>query len=309
MKRTIGMIMLVCILSLNIGNAYAMTNNVSNDIYNISNEVEANYKKALIEAGKFENNRSLNNNNNISYFEDDETLIQTFDDNTTISVSETGYAVARIVGDYIEVIEVENGIRNEHKINLTDIKNKTSETDNISAESTSEVAPMYIDYEKENYSFMGHFRYYEMRATDNYRSYRLTIPNERDKVRGTSLTGQQSWERQARNFLSLLDDSIYLGERLSDRLIDLGKDLLGRVADRVIQRKAVKIFLKSAEVFYEYTANGFKAATVTAITSAESILNDYIADVQSFVNVGYQAAEFTAYTVLLFELKGIHRNF
>ncbi|WMM26877.1 hypothetical protein RBU61_09455 [Tissierella sp. MB52-C2] len=63
------------------------------------------------------------------------------------------------------------------------------------------------------------------------------------------------------------------------------------------------------EVLYELSANGFKAAAVTAITSVDSILNDYIGKVQTFVNLGYSTVEFTAYTILLLDLKGIHRNF
>lgn len=248
---------------------------MENDVFIISDVLRENYEKALIDAGKFEKNRFLINDN-LSYSNFDETLIETFEDNTTISVSEKGYGVAKIVGNYIEIIEVENGVRNEYKIDLIDIQNRINERNSKRLELKSEVTPMHIDYEEQLNSYMGYFSYYEMRGRDNYRSYTLTVPNQRDKVRGTSLVEKQPWELQDRNFLGVLKDGIYLGEDLDERLSSLASDTFDYFIDRVTKGKAVKAFLITAEVLYELGANGFKAAAVTAITSVDTIFNDIL---------------------------------
>ncbi|WP_026896069.1 hypothetical protein [Clostridiisalibacter paucivorans] len=311
MKKVLSIIMIVCILCVNVSSVFAV-NRIGKINYSKVNydKIENNYVQALTKAGKLKEKEDLFANENIDFNykkSNSSTYIKTFDDNTTISVSEDGYAVSKIEGKYIKVFENFKGDVKKVRINLDSIENKLEKIRN--ADVHTEITPRSETYDEELDSFMGYFSYHERRATNNYRYYRLTVPKSdgsletMDKGRGTALDEIQEWEETARMFLDNLENSIYLAEDLEGRIEDLALDAFDLVLDVVPYGKVVEGFMIMAEAGFELKENGWKAATITLITSTVSSVSDYISNVQTFVDMGYSAAEFPTYILSLKQLK------
>ncbi len=287
------------------------------------NDVKINYNKALKEISSTDRimNLSISEEDflkNSTVINDKLMYSNILSDGTTISASETGYAVARIENNSLIVIENQNGKTERHKINIDKIQDKAAKTLNqmdLKTTKNNLIQPREIEYSKELDSYKGYFEFYQALYPNNLRSYTLTVPNGGGSgqtqfySRSTSASNEQNFESIAFDFLNQLDLALDTASDLKRNWVDAAAGSLSFIPGFNESAAAVNAVLVLYETGHDYTEEGLAAAMKTYIVGAWGIASDYVGQVNTFVNTGLGVANSVVYRVQLRNLNNYYQSF
>ncbi|KXG78940.1 hypothetical protein [Thermotalea metallivorans] len=340
MKKIIILLISILLLgSISTGFAYTDKSNFNYE------KLERNYQKALkeLEAKNYVKNHNLEKGNKdkikdeilSNLISDDKSVnyIKNFDENdTTLVVSEEGYGIATIDGDYLFVIDYKDGKKNELKLKIKDLVNGKSKKNNEATNESNEIVnqeevnvqsinidvpiqPYSETYESSLDSYKGYYEFYERRATGNYRYFRLTIPSSSGsgaslvKSRSTSSTSQQPFEVKAYDFLSQLELAIDTASSLKDDYQSLYIEMLSSLPGAKEYSTVVSAVLGFYETASAFSSSGFKSGLITLVKNVAAISSDYIANVNTFVTAGMALSNSVVYRVQLSNLNSYYISF